>query len=689
MAKPLKTAVVRRPKFDLRFITETSEFHIVSDSKRKPNNNFMTESIISMSTKNALADDSSAFSFVIAGDMEWDKILNENDMVILKVEPNELYPGVPSKEDKVKNNTLIVGLVSEVRVEASYGENTKMYRITGQSMAKAFIQFELRAVQNVTFSNPTMGWMDGKGDFSGFSMEIAGNSVAQLVDTMLDRFLDYMKFYFSRQDTRNNQFQERIVRDVSSWEDDEQLINPLQFTNFEGSFNQLLKEIVQTPFCEMFFDVYTGTDGNEKAKFVVRRTPFDQNDWYDLPQHQLSTRDVIEEQLARSDLDAYSIFSVTPENSSGFISSLSIYPQFHPSLVEKYGYKVLDVYHKYLMPPNTGTTPFTRDPNSLTDDAGEATNAPISEVNDTGASTSLIKEYSERLYNWYVMNPNFYSGEIKVAGHPDYRLGNRLLYKDPYNNDIWEFYIESVEHDFSYTNGYTTNLGVTRGLRLKNEHDDGGRFNPPIGKPQEFLGGYLGEMSLADIEAMNQEAIDASLGTGLGGSTNTGSNHGVVEGSPSPQAKKATDFGLQFINDASGDTAYHWGGGRQRSNPLLGAPPYKLDCSSYVYWCYKYAGVQLANNDTGHNTKSIRTSKNLKKIGGIGSGINPRNLTYGDIVFFNNDNHMGIYVGNGEFIAFNGSGTNNYARGCEKTTMTSGYWKDKFQGHVLRYTGGG
>lgn len=671
MNTTMNETVLRRPKFDLRFITETSEFHIVSDTS-KPDNNFMTESIISMSTKNAMEDDSSVFSFVIAGDMEWDKILNENDMVVLKIEPNEVTPGSPGEKDNVRNNTVAVGLVSEVRLEGTHSDNTRMYRITGQSLAKAFMQFELRAIQNVTFPNPMMGWMDGNGDFAGFSLDLAGNTVAQLVNKMLDRFVDSMKFYFNRNDSGNNQLKTRIATNITSWEGDEQLLNPVSFTSFEGSFNQLLKEIVQKPFNEMFFDVYSDENDNERALFVVRRTPFDKQDWLALPQYEVQARDIISEQLARTDLDAYSIFNVKPDSfTESEFPVYEITPQFHPSLIEKYGYRLLEVTHKYLTP---GAVEGTATPG--------VGNLPMDEDTDAGASTSLIKKYSKKLYEWYVMNPNFYAGELKVTGHPDYRMGNTLVYKDTFSDELWEFYIESVEHDFSYSGGFTTTLGVTRGLRLTKELPDGGRFTPPTGEPQDFKGGYLGEMSLDDIANFQNNATN---GSGLGSNGTAGANHGLVEGDPNDKAVIATDFALQFANDASGDTAYHWGGGRQSTNPLTGSPPYKLDCSSFVYWCYKYAGVQLGGTDTGMTTWTIADSTTVWTVGEIGSGIKPGNLTYGDIVFFNNDEHIGIYVGNGEFVAFNGSGYNNYAKGCEKKSMKEGYWATQFEGHVMRY----
>lgn len=48
----------------------------------------MAESVISLTTKNALEDDSAVFSFVLAGDVYWDRVLNANDAVILKIDPD-------------------------------------------------------------------------------------------------------------------------------------------------------------------------------------------------------------------------------------------------------------------------------------------------------------------------------------------------------------------------------------------------------------------------------------------------------------------------------------------------------------------------------------------------------------------------------------------------------------------------
>lgn len=118
-----------------------------------------------------------------------------------------------------------------------------------------------------------------------------------------------------------------------------------------------------------------------------------------------------------------------------------------------------------------------------------------------------LGKYSKFLFNWYADNPLFYSGSIRVLGHPDYRVGMVLKRQDPKSATIWEYYIESVSHDFSYTGGYTTVLGVTRGLPSSQD-----RFKHHY-TSIDFLGGHFGEMSLADAYQKAREE-----GSGGGGS---------------------------------------------------------------------------------------------------------------------------------------------------------------------------
>ena len=101
---------------------------------------------------------------------------------------------------------------------------------------------------------------------------------------------------------------------------------------------------------------------------------------------------------------------------------------------------------------------------------------------------------------------------------------------------------------------------------------------------------------------------------------------------------------------------------------VLGAKgPNKFDCSGFVYWCLKKAGVGGTRlNALGYSRKS-----SWKKITSVGS------LKKGDILFFRSDtnktvNHTGIYVGGGTMIdASSGNGK------VVKRAL-SAYWKRNF-----------
>ena len=712
--------IIRRPRFSLKFLTETNAYHIIWDAAT-PNNNFMTESVISLTTKNAMEDDSSAFSFVLSGDMQWEKILSANDMVIMRVYGNQAQMGNTLAEDVDDNNVLIVGLVSEVRREADYNSNSVMYRITGQSLAKAFIQFELNAIRQVNIVMDEFGWLGLK---ENGGANYAGATVKENIQATINRFMGYMKYSYLEQSNFTDYIKTRIVAELSSWEDEEHLQDVLPFTSFEGSLNQLLIDMTNKPFNEMFFDTYADTDGNEKAKLVVRRTPFEKEDWQKLPRHRITSHNVIKEQLGQADLDAYAIFNVVPGNLQEMDMMSNAKPVYNPELVKKYGYKLLEITNKYLTissgTSNSTTTETTEtvedaetdqresdlgigltgglgiNPNTNTMSPEEAKALGLEMINgvltgrtleeaeslteqadassENGADLLLMQQQSERLYRWYANNPNFFSGDIEVIGDPDYRLGNRLLYVDEYTGDIWEFYIESVEHKYSYTDGFTTALGVTRGIKLASETDEGQRFNLPMGPPLVFAGGYLGEMTIEERKELSEQAGTSS---GTGGE----SGGGVL---PTASGNAIADYGMSL---ATLDTYYLWGGGHG-TDPLTGSAPYGYDCSGFVYWCFKKFGKTIgANGNT--TTWGIAADPQFTTLGNVGSGIDPNtDLIAGDVVFFGStDWHMGIYVGNGNFVGSNGNPNTagvDYSGGIQIRSMYAPEWSSIFMGHAIR-----
>ena len=822
---------LRRPLIKIKFITEDNDYEIQYNTGISlPSDGYLGESLISLVTKNALSDDAGAFTFVVTGDTYWDKILNANDLVSIKIYPNGL-------SDLPTRPTVMLGMISEVTLEGDYGSDGKIYRISGQSLAKAFINLKLGMINAVNVNlYEDIGWLTDTKVADGTNM-FTGSSAKNIALHLYDRFKGYMNYNFVNNNKKTG-ITDYLELDLDSWTQYESLTTATPFINYEGSFKQLLDDVTQKPFNELFFESME----NETAKMIMRPTPFDEDKWGRLETNYLSSATIIEEDLSRSDNEAYSVFVVNVEDAQALgLNSLSfgVYPQTFLPLVAKFGYSPLEVSNRYLIGTSQSVTTDNDDDDTtketttnaqatqninpgsslianptplgeiyngvisvlesyelkdlrlyknqiisdmknvdnrittdiansmfdyyrehsgmtlvafsqitkLTEDnaINEATQKRsytkvlnylqstfpksataydveiikkglmtkfkninselalqlankwvttftltkddytevVNKYKNTTSSTSgdVLKLFTQKLANWYCENPNFYAGSIKITGDPNFRVGNRLLVRDKQEDVLWEFYIESVQHDFSYVDGYTSTLGVTRGLRGENE-----RFSNLYGTSVDFVGGYLGERSLAELEALNATESSSSNNTSSN-SSSSGTNTSGVDGSQ--VAMKALAYGMKYIKETGTQTIYVWGGGRSGSNPFDGAQPYKMDCSAFVYWCYRAGGgVNLAGGATGMTTWTMIADPQLKRIEGYenkDSAIFDR-MRKGDIVFFGSGNtHVGIYAGSKKFIAFNGASNYDTTHGCELSLMDSGYWWDEFKGRVLRY----
>ncbi|MBT2689764.1 C40 family peptidase [Bacillus sp. ISL-47] len=141
-------------------------------------------------------------------------------------------------------------------------------------------------------------------------------------------------------------------------------------------------------------------------------------------------------------------------------------------------------------------------------------------------------------------------------------------------------------------------------------------------------------------------------------------------GSSSNTAPKQSVNGSSAVNIVTtagnkyiGNSVYVFGGGRNSYDIANG----RFDCSGFVHWSFAQAGIKV-----GASTDSLKYA---------GSQVSASEMKPGDLVFFDTykkDGHVGIYLGGGKFIGSQSS------TGVAIANMSSGYWKNVFNGRVVR-----
>lgn len=127
-----------------------------------------------------------------------------------------------------------------------------------------------------------------------------------------------------------------------------------------------------------------------------------------------------------------------------------------------------------------------------------------------------------------------------------------------------------------------------------------------------------------------------------------------------PTPPVATDTVSKIVETAKSfvGTPYVWGGSTASG----------FDCSGYIYYVYNQAGVKIPRtNTTGYDARSYDIST----------------PTVGDLVFFENTyragiSHMGIYIGNNQFIHAGGDQV-------QISSLSSSYWSKHFSGFKRLY----
>lgn len=158
-----------------------------------------------------------------------------------------------------------------------------------------------------------------------------------------------------------------------------------------------------------------------------------------------------------------------------------------------------------------------------------------------------------------------------------------------------------------------------------------------------------------DLTTLSKKSKDSSNKNNNSDNNNNNSNNNNVNTDNGGGNTSVINVGKKFI----GHSTYVFGA----KNPSAG----QFDCSGFVSWAYEQNGQSIPRSTAG--------------LSSTGTKVSPSNMQPGDLVFFDTykrNGHVGIYMGNGQFI---GSQTST---GVGIASMNSNYWSQHFNGHVRR-----
>lgn len=400
-------------------------------------NTNLNREVLSINTNRDMGNDCPTFTINLCWRHEWYTKISPNDLVIITmVRPPE------------SESPIMFGLVDDIRKSCEYNSKTpsRTLTITGRGFNKALINFVIGTISELNTSASTLGFMADQID------TFSGGTPAAIIQESLKMFVGKgCNYRFANGKRFTDYYQTSIKSNSKNYEF---LADNSSMLSFQGNLWEYLKELKNSPFNEMFWEVV-----EDKPTLVFRPTPFNEDQWTKLYRTTVKDMDIIQENIGNSDLETYTIYKVTFETFATDTADLGYLPLWYPPYYSKYGINRLDLRSRYI--------------------------AYNSETDENGKLYSILSRNMD-IYNWNILNNSMKNGSMVVKGSNQYKIGSRLMVE----SDNMEFYIEGVSHSFTNFSGWTTTLQLTRGMEPQN------RYKAPWGKaetmtPSDFTNMYI------------------------------------------------------------------------------------------------------------------------------------------------------------------------------------------------------
>jgi len=238
-----------------------------------------------------------------------------------------------------------------------------------------------------------------------------------------------------------------------------------------GKFWNVLHGVVDWPWNELFADFQPADSpysflGAEQFMVVLRRTPFDQEDWDKLPvttirDHELRYADTALSDDERVNL-VYPVVAGMAAVMDGSADALAcLYSLFDSASMKAHG---TQPFHDRASSTYANTS----------DDLKRNEQAQEQFMKGQGVIAELVKLRGKILWRWFSINHLLFKGSWVVKGDPHIHIGTRVEnQREPSDyfvveeGDRRQYYVEQVIQDFNVrARSYFTHLAVTRGCHL-------------------------------------------------------------------------------------------------------------------------------------------------------------------------------------------------------------------------------
>ena len=310
---------VSHPTIEAIFFTETAMLATVSTTGLTSAND-VDNDIISVNTVRNMSQDCPTMTISLVWRRGWYQALSSNDLVVVKMQR--------PPEDKVE---VFWGLIDDIRktIDFSSGNPQRAVQVTCRGFAKAFVNFDVGLIENISVE-PESGF------FAQLTELVKCDSYAA-IELVYNAYVGKgIKYTFS-----NGKSLEDYLSYSGTHRENERLMDYTSYTSYNGSLWNFIKELSNLPFNETFWELKGG-----KPNLIHRKTPFNKEEWTNLPRTTIKDYDIVSDNTGRSDLETYTVYQVNLSLLGEDTKNL-YNPLWYPPYYNKYGITMLTVETMY------------------------------------------------------------------------------------------------------------------------------------------------------------------------------------------------------------------------------------------------------------------------------------------------------------------------------------------------------